>query len=87
MWGTIVDATDWIDQMDTYGEMSGVRAIVLHINSPGGYVTPSQELWRRVRELREKDGKSSSPISTMWRLQEPITPRRARMPSSARPAP
>lgn len=57
MWGPIIDATDWIDQMDTYGDMSGVPAIVLHVNSPGGYVTPSQELCRRVQKLREKDGK------------------------------
>lgn len=57
LWGPILEAKDWIDQLETYSEMSGVPAIVLHINSPGGLVTPSQELLNEIKKLQKKYNK------------------------------
>lgn len=54
IFGPIMDPDDWLKQLDSYGEASGVPAIVLHVNSPGGFVTPSQQLLQKVIELQDK---------------------------------
>lgn len=55
--GAIYSAEDWIDQVETYAEDSSVKAIVLRVDSPGGAVGPSQDLYEAVREARYKHGK------------------------------
>ncbi|MEW6333992.1 MAG: signal peptide peptidase SppA [Thermodesulfobacteriota bacterium] len=52
--GVIVDSADIIDQIDEFADDEGIRAVVLRINSPGGGVAPSQEIYQSVRELRKK---------------------------------
>ncbi len=52
--GVLYDAQEWCDQLDRYGEDQSVRAIVLRIDSPGGLVSPSQELHQKVVDLRTK---------------------------------
>ncbi len=54
IFGPIMDPDDWLEQLDGYAEASGVPAIVLHVNSPGGFVTPSQQLLQKVIELQDK---------------------------------
>jgi protease-4 len=43
-----------IDDIDSFADMENARAIFLEVNSPGGTVVASQELFNRIRELRKK---------------------------------
>lgn len=52
--GIIIDSVDIIEQIDEFADDDGIKAIVLRINSPGGGVVPSQEIYQSVLELRKK---------------------------------
>ena len=51
--GIITDSRDIVDQIDEFADDRGVRAVVLRINSPGGGVAPSQEIYQAVLELKK----------------------------------
>src|SRR5512135_2999681 len=51
--GVIVSSDDVVRQLKKYSENSAIRAIVLRIDSPGGGVVPSQEMYEQVRLVRE----------------------------------
>ncbi len=51
--GPITNSRRIIDQLIAYREDSGVKAIVLRIDSPGGGVGPSQEIYQEVMKTRE----------------------------------
>jgi len=55
--GVIYDSKELTDQLRDYGRRSGVRAVVLRINSPGGGVAASQELHEAVRKFRAESHK------------------------------
>ncbi|MEP6602206.1 MAG: signal peptide peptidase SppA [Nitrospirota bacterium] len=55
--GEIGDARDTIEAIHRYAENSAVRAIVMHINSPGGAIAPSQEIYEEIRKTRGRSGK------------------------------
>jgi len=44
-----------VRQLSKYGEDPSVKAIVLRIDSPGGGVAPSQEIYHEVRRIRAKE--------------------------------
>lgn len=48
--GPILDAKDTIDELKEYLKDASVKAIVLRIDSPGGAVAPSQEIYEEVRK-------------------------------------
>ncbi|MBU1713390.1 MAG: signal peptide peptidase SppA [Proteobacteria bacterium] len=48
--GIITDAKDAIRNIRKYREDDSIKAIVLRIDSPGGVVGPSQEIFREVRK-------------------------------------
>jgi len=50
--GVIVDAADIVRQLKKYREDRSVKAIVLRIDSPGGGVVPSQEMYEEVKKTR-----------------------------------
>lgn len=50
---TITDAEDVIRQLRRYRKRSSVKAIVLRLDSPGGAVVPSHEIWEEVRRTRK----------------------------------
>jgi protease-4 len=52
--GVITESKDAIRQMKTYREDDHVKAIVLRINTPGGGVGPSQEIYQEVRKTVKK---------------------------------
>ena len=52
--GIIGDAGEIIDQINEFADNNGIRAVVLRIDTPGGGVAPSQEIYQAVRELRKK---------------------------------
>jgi protease-4 len=50
--GTISDSKEFVDQLKEYGNRSGVRSVVVRINSPGGGVAASQEIYEAIRKFR-----------------------------------
>jgi len=46
-------AKRWIKQLKGFEEDSSVKAVVLRINSPGGAVAPSQELYQRILAFKK----------------------------------
>lgn len=52
--GVIIDSKDVIDELREYGKDSSIKAIILRIDSPGGAVAPSQEIYEEIVKLKEK---------------------------------
>jgi protease-4 len=48
--GPIFDSKDTIDELKGYLKDSSIKAIVLRVDSPGGAVAPSQEIYEEVRK-------------------------------------
>ncbi len=55
--GIIADSKDFVDQLKEFGERSGVRAVVIRINSPGGGVAASQEIYESIKKFRSDTNK------------------------------
>lgn len=55
--GVILDADKVDTQLRKFGEDSSVKAIVLHINSPGGGAAASQEIYHEVLRVRRENHK------------------------------
>ncbi|HEX7190755.1 MAG TPA: signal peptide peptidase SppA [Thermoanaerobaculia bacterium] len=55
--GEILDARDTVEALHRYADNSMVRAIVMRINSPGGAIAPSQEIYEAIRSVRASSGK------------------------------
>jgi protease-4 len=55
--GEIFEARDTLDALHRYAETSAVKAIVMRINSPGGAVAPSQEIYEEIQKIRARTGK------------------------------
>ncbi|MHB8174169.1 MAG: signal peptide peptidase SppA [Nitrospirota bacterium] len=55
--GVILSSRDIISQLKKYSKDASVKAIVLRINSPGGAVVPSQEIYEEINKIRAKTGK------------------------------
>ncbi len=55
--GVILDADKIDTQLRKFGEDSSVKAIVLHINSPGGGAAASQEIYHEVLRVRRENHK------------------------------
>jgi protease IV len=51
--GDILASEHTLELLNTFGNMKSVKAIVLRVNSPGGGVGASQEIFRAVRKLHE----------------------------------
>lgn len=55
--GAIFDSQTFNQQLKDYGKRSGVRAIVLRLNTPGGGVAATQEIYEAVRKFRAETRK------------------------------
>jgi protease IV len=55
--GEIVDARDTLDALHKYAKTSSVRGMVVRINSPGGAIAPSQEIYAAIRRVHLDTGK------------------------------
>ena len=56
--GELFDSRPIIEQLKRYEDSSSVKAILLNIDSPGGGVAVSQELYTEIKRLREKKDKT-----------------------------
>jgi protease IV len=52
--GAIMESESVVSQLVEFKEDEGIKAIILRVNSPGGGVGPSQEIYREVRKTIEK---------------------------------
>lgn len=52
--GVITDSADINRRINELAERKDIKAVVLRVDSPGGAVGPSQEIYREVRRLKEK---------------------------------
>ena len=52
--GEILDARETLDLLHKYGRSQTVKAVVVRINSPGGAIAPSQEIYSAIKQLRAK---------------------------------
>jgi protease-4 len=55
--GIILDSAEFTEQLKEFGNRAGVRALVLHLNTPGGGVAASQEMYEAVRKFRAQSRK------------------------------
>lgn len=62
--GVIMDGKKFLKQLKKYREDKNVKAIVVEINSPGGVVGPSQEIYEEIKRTRTEFKKPVVAVST-----------------------
>jgi protease IV len=55
--GVILDPSVVVQQLKKFGDDDSIKAIILHVNSPGGGVAASEEIYREVRRVRDEKKK------------------------------
>ena len=55
--GVIISPQPVVGQLKKFGDDSSIKAIILHVNSPGGGVAASEEIYREVKRLRKEKNK------------------------------
>ena len=56
--GELIQSRAILDQLKRYEDSNGVKAILLNIDSPGGGVAVSQEIYAEIKRLRDKKDKT-----------------------------
>jgi protease-4 len=55
--GVILSPQPVVDELKKFGDDSSIKAIILHVNSPGGGVAASEEIYREVKRIRAEKKK------------------------------
>jgi len=55
--GVILSPHPVVDELKKFGDDSSIKAIILHVNSPGGGVAASEEIYREVKRIRTEKKK------------------------------
>jgi len=55
--GVILSPQPVVEQLKTFADDPSVKAIILHVNSPGGGVAASEEIYREVKRIRTEKKK------------------------------
>ena len=55
--GVIIEPRTVVKQLKKYGDDDSVKAIILHMDTPGGGVAASQEIYTEVKRIREQKKK------------------------------
>src|SRR5271157_4161710 len=55
--GVILSPQPVVGQLKKFGDDTSIKAIILHVNSPGGGVAASEEIYREVKRIREEKKK------------------------------
>src|SRR5260221_4635617 len=64
--GVILDRNEVVGQLQRFADDDSIKAIIIHVNSPGGGVAASEEIYREVKRIRdEKKKRIVSSISTV----------------------
>jgi protease-4 len=56
--GVILSPQPVVGELKKFGDDSSIKAIILHVNSPGGGVAASEEIYREVKRVREEKKKT-----------------------------
>src|SRR3954470_19068359 len=64
--GVIIDPTQVVEDVRRFADDDSIKAIIIHVNSPGGGVAASEEIYREVKRVRdEKHKRIVSSIQTV----------------------
>ena len=55
--GAIVDPNETVEQLRKFADDDSIKAIIIHVNSPGGGVAASEEIYRQVKRIRDEKKK------------------------------
>jgi len=55
--GVILSPTETVQQLRKLADDDSVKAIIIHVNSPGGGVAASEEIYREVKRIRDQKKK------------------------------
>ena len=55
--GVIIEPKTVVSQLRKFAKDDSIRAIILHVNTPGGGVAASQEIYQEVRRIRDQKKK------------------------------
>ena len=55
--GVIISPKIVVDQLKKFADDDSIKAIILHVNSPGGGVAASEEIYREVKRIRDEKKK------------------------------
>jgi len=55
--GVIIDPNEVVDQLRRFADDDSIKAIIIHVNSPGGGVAASEEIYREVKRIRDQKKK------------------------------
>jgi protease-4 len=55
--GVILDPSDVVEQLRKFADDDSIKAILIHVNSPGGGVAASEEIYREVKRIRDEKHK------------------------------
>jgi protease-4 len=55
--GVILDPGTVVQQIKKFGDDDSIKAIIIHVNSPGGGVAASEEIYRAVKRVRDEKKK------------------------------
>ena len=64
--GVIVDPNEVVEDLRRFADDDSIKAIIIHVNSPGGGVAASEEIYREVKRIRdEKHKRITASIQTV----------------------
>jgi protease-4 len=55
--GVILDPNEVVEQLRRFSDDDSIKAIIIHVNSPGGGVAASEEIYREVKRIRDEKHK------------------------------
>lgn len=55
--GVIIDPDEVVGELRRFGDDDSIKAIIIHVNSPGGGVAASEEIYREVKRIRDEKHK------------------------------
>src|ERR1700752_3957790 len=55
--GVILSPQPVVDELKKFGDDDSIKAIIIHVNSPGGGVAASEEIYREVKRVRDEKHK------------------------------
>lgn len=60
--GVIIDPKIVVGHLKRYADDDSIKAIILHVNTPGGGAAASQEIYQAVKRIRDKNNKKKKRI-------------------------
>jgi protease-4 len=55
--GEIIESQETVRQLRDFADNGSVKGILVRINSPGGVVSPAQEIYNEIKRIRSETGK------------------------------